>query len=81
MIFNLKSFLGILFVIESMLLFLCYTLIPRVIELSSAAFLNVNLLTSDFYTVFLGVFIKKIQVSLLLNKIQVEFQYANLKIS
>lgn len=41
---------------------------PVVLEMSSAAFLNVNLLTADFYAVLVGVFMKQYQV-IHLNKI------------
>lgn len=43
-------------------MFLIYILIPFIVEISSAPFLNVNLLTADFYSVLVGIFIKKYKV-------------------
>lgn len=59
---------GILFAAESVCMFFIYTIMPVVLEMSSAAFLNVNLLTADFYAVLVGVFMKQYQV-IHLNKI------------
>ncbi|CAF0922977.1 unnamed protein product [Brachionus calyciflorus] len=56
-----KIYVWILFLVEAILMFAIYILIPCVIDLSSAAFLNVNLLTSDFYAAFYGIFVKKYQ--------------------
>jgi drug/metabolite transporter (DMT)-like permease len=55
-------FIWALFFLESLAMFLIYSIIPRVLEMSSAAFLNVNLLTSDFYSVLVGIFFKKYQL-------------------
>ena len=44
------------------ILFFIYTLIPVAISHSSATFLNVNLLTSDFYTFLYGTLFKKYEV-------------------
>jgi len=55
--------LGLLFSAESCCMFLIYLCIPFVLEFSSAAFLNVNLLTADFYTVLIGIFFKKYKVN------------------
>jgi solute carrier family 35 protein F1/2 len=46
-------------------MFLIYILIPFIVEISSAPFLNVNLLTADFYSVLVGIFIKKYKVVLI----------------
>lgn len=48
--------------VESLFMFFVYVFIPIAIEFSSAAFLNVNLLTSDFYTALYGVIVKKQKV-------------------
>lgn len=52
----------ILFAAESVCMFFIYTIMPVVLEMSSAAFLNVNLLTADFYAVLVGVFMKQYQL-------------------
>lgn len=56
-----------LFSLESVFMFSIYTLIPCVIEMSSAAFLNVNLLAADFYSVLFGILIKNFKVIISLN--------------
>ena len=43
-------------------MFLVYSIIPVIMQLSSAAFFNVNLLTADFYTILYGILIQKYQV-------------------
>lgn len=53
---------GALFVFESFLMFMVYTILPQVVENSSAAFLNLNLLSSDFYTAIYGFVFKNYQV-------------------
>jgi hypothetical protein len=53
---------GLLFGTESICMFAIYSLIPFTIEITSAAFLNVNLLTSDFYSVLVGIFLKNYKV-------------------
>ena len=50
---------------ESICMFLIYTIIPFVLEMSSAAFLNVNLLTADFYSVLVGILMKQYKVILI----------------
>ena len=47
-------------------MFLIYTIIPFVLEISSAAFLNVNLLTADFYSVLVGILMKQYKVKKLI---------------
>lgn len=49
----------VLFLLESLAMFLIYSIIPLVLEISSAAFLNVNMLTSDFYSVLVGIFLRQ----------------------
>lgn len=49
----------VLFAFESISMFSIYSIVPSVLEASSAAFLNVNLLTSDFYSVLVGIFLKQ----------------------
>lgn len=51
-----------LFGINSVFMFSIYTLLPCVIAFSSASFLNVNLLSADFYSVLFGIYIKKYEV-------------------
>ena len=53
---------GLLFGAESICMFFIYSIIPFVLEISSAAFLNVNLLTADFYSVLVGIFMKQYKV-------------------
>ncbi len=48
-------------------MFMLYSLFPHVIEMSGAAFINVNLLTADFYAVLIGIFALKLNVSFELN--------------
>jgi solute carrier family 35, member F1/2 len=43
-------------------MFLIYSIIPIILEISNATYLNINLLTADFYSVIFGVFIKKYEV-------------------
>lgn len=54
-----------LFLLESLVMFLIYSIIPCILQISSAAFLNVNLLTSDFYSVLVGIFFRKYELHFL----------------
>ena len=49
-------------------MFSFYSIVTYVLELSSAAFLNVNLLTADFYSVLVGLFLKNYKVNFLSNQ-------------
>lgn len=53
---------GTLFAFESLLMFMIYTILPVVVESTSAAFLNLNLLSSDFFTAIYGFVFKNYKV-------------------
>ena len=40
-----------------------YSLFPHIVEATSAAFININLLTADFYAVLIGILALKYNVS------------------
>ena len=44
-------------------MFMLYSLFPIVVEETNAAFININLLTADFYALIIGVFAYKLNVS------------------
>lgn len=50
-----------------------YSLFPHVIELTSAAFININLLTADFYAVIIGIVAYKYEVWFL--KFKISYNY------
>lgn len=50
-------------------MFAIYTLFPYILEITSAAFVNVNLLTSDFYAVLIGILALGYKVSLISSQI------------
>ena len=47
----------------NLLMFMLYSLFPHVVEETSAAFININLLTADFYAVLIGILALKYNVS------------------